>query len=179
MLDALAGPFARVSFIPTGGIDERNLAEYARRQNVLAIGGSWMVKPELIERGDWDAITALSRKAIMAVQGFSFAHLGINQPDAGAASGTADLFGLFGFAPKEGNSSIFNDTVIEVMKSQFRGTMGHIGISCWNIERSLSWLGKHGFGGVEETAKFDKGRLSVIYLDREIGGFAVHLVRAK
>ena len=179
MLDALAGPFSRVSFIPTGGIDASNLSDYARRPNVLAIGGTWMVKQDLIERGDWDGISALSREAVAAVQGFSFAHVGINQRDAEAAAGTAGLFALFGLAPKEGNASIFNDTSIEVMKSPFRGTSGHIGFRCWNVERSLAWLGKHGFKGVEETAKYEKGRLSVIYLDREIGGFAVHLVRAK
>ena len=179
MLDALAGPFPGVSFVPTGGIDASNLADYARRPNVLAVGGTWMVKSELIEKGDWDGISALSGQAAMAVQGFSFAHLGINRQSAEAAAETSSLFGLFGLAPKEGTSSIFNDTSIEVMKSPFRGTSGHIGFKCWNVERSLAWLGKHGFKGVEETAKYDKGKLSVIYLDREIGGFAVHLVRAK
>ena len=69
--------------------------------------------------------------------------------------------------------------VIEVMKSPFRGSMGHIGLKCWSIERALAYLGQFGIHGVEETAKKDKGKLSVIYLDKEIGGFALHLVRAK
>lgn len=179
MLDALAGPFAQVSFMPTGGIEMKNLADYAKRKNVLAVGGSWMVKADLIESEDWTAISALSREAVTAIHGFTFAHVGINQKNDTEAAETAALFALFGFAAKEGTSSIFNSTVIEVMKSPFRGEHGHIGLKCWNIERALAYLEQFGFHGVEETAKTEKGKLTVIYLDREIGGFAIHLVSAK
>jgi 2-dehydro-3-deoxyphosphogluconate aldolase / (4S)-4-hydroxy-2-oxoglutarate aldolase len=179
MLDALAGPFSQVSFMPTGGVDLKNLPEYAKRSNVIAIGGTWMVKADLIEKEDWAAITQLCKEAVIALHGFSFAHIGINEKDEKAATEAASLFALFGFIAKPGNSSIFNGDVIEVMKSPFRGTHGHIGLKCWNIERALAYLERFGFHGVEETAKRDKGKLSVIYLDKEIGGFAVHLVKAK
>jgi 2-dehydro-3-deoxyphosphogluconate aldolase/(4S)-4-hydroxy-2-oxoglutarate aldolase len=179
MLDALSGPFGQVSFIPTGGVDMRNLADYARRGNVLAVGGTWMVKAELIQSEDWPAITALCREALVALHGFQFAHMGINQGSESEAASTASLFALLGLAPKPGASSIFSGPSIEVMKSPFRGEKGHIGFSCCNIERALAYLGQYGFHGVEETAKREKGRLTVIYLDKEIGGFAIHLVRAK
>lgn len=179
MLDALAGPFGNVQFMPTGGIELKNLADYAKRSNVLAIGGSWMVKADLIENSDWETISRLCREAVMAIHGFTFAHVGVNQQDEAEATRTAEMFALFGFAPKFGTSSIFNDTVIEVMKSPFRGTMGHIGLKCWNIERALAYLSRFGINGVQETAKIEKGKMTVIYLDKEIGGFAIHLLRAK
>lgn len=179
MLDALAGPFPQVSFIPSGGIDQSNLAEYARRANVLAVGGTWMAKTDMIEREDWATITGMTREALTGLQGFSFAHMGINSADAGTAADTAARFALFGFEEKPGTSSIFNGSVIEVMKAPFRGERGHIGLACWNVERALAFLEPHGFRAVAETAKFDKGRMSVVYLEPEIGGFAVHLVRAK
>lgn len=179
MLDALAGPFANVSFMPTGGIDAKNLGEYAKRKNVLAIGGSWMVRSDLVAAADWDAITTLCREATLAVQGFSFAHVGINAANPEAASEAASLFSLLGLAPKEGSSSIFCGSPIEVLKSPFRGTAGHIGFSCWNVERSLAYLSKLGFASVPETEKREGGRLTVAYLDREIAGFACHLVKAK
>jgi len=179
MLDALSGPFPRVSFIPTGGIDLANLSSYARRANVHAIGGSWMVRSELIEKADWQTVTNLAREAVIAIQGFSFAHLGINSPDAETQRATSNFFSNLGLVPKEGNSSIFNGSIFEVMKTPFRGAMGHIGFSCWNIERSLAYLAGFGFHPVMETAKYERERLSVVYLDREVGGFAVHLVRAK
>ena len=75
MIDALSGPFPHISFIPTGGIDAKNLSDYARKPNVLAVGGSWMVKSDLIETENWDAVTALCREAMVALHGFSFAHV--------------------------------------------------------------------------------------------------------
>ncbi|AEJ18779.1 bifunctional 4-hydroxy-2-oxoglutarate aldolase/2-dehydro-3-deoxy-phosphogluconate aldolase [Gracilinema caldarium] len=178
MIQALSAPFGNVHFVPTGGIDTKNVAEYARLDSVLAIGGSWMVKPDLIQNEKWDEIARLCREARLALQGFSFAHVGINQDNESLATGTAELLSAFGFPQKIGNSSIFAGTCFEVMKSNYRGTRGHIGITCFNVERALSYLKTFGFSGIEETAKREKGVLKVIYLDKEIGGFAVHLVKA-
>jgi 2-dehydro-3-deoxyphosphogluconate aldolase/(4S)-4-hydroxy-2-oxoglutarate aldolase len=66
MLKALAGPFGHtgVKFIPTGGIDATNAAEYLALPVVAAVGGSWMVASDLVKAGKWDEITRLSREAI-------------------------------------------------------------------------------------------------------------------
>lgn len=177
MIDALAGPFGSVKFVPTGGIDAANVGEYAKRNSVLAIGGSWMVKADLVNSGKWDEITALCQSAVAAVNGFSFAHLGMNHADEKAAYETANLLSALGLPLKDGASSIFAGANFEVMKTPFRGKLGHIAIKCYNVERALAYLGRFGFSGVEETAKMDKGHLKVIYLDKEVAGFALHLVR--
>lgn len=177
MINALSGPFANVKFVPTGGIDAGNLAGYAKSDAVLAIGGSWMVKSDLINQGRWDDISTLCREAVTAVQGFSFAHLGINQADEAQAQSTAATLADFGFPLKPGNSSIFAGPTFEVMKTPFRGKHGHIAIRCYNVERSTAYLSQFGFQPVPETGKTEKGHLKTIYLDKEIGGFAVHLVR--
>jgi 2-dehydro-3-deoxyphosphogluconate aldolase/(4S)-4-hydroxy-2-oxoglutarate aldolase len=73
-LKALAGPFADVSFIPTGGISATNLADYLRLPNVLAVGGSWMVTPALVAGGQFAEITRLAAEArgiVRAVRGES------------------------------------------------------------------------------------------------------------
>jgi 2-dehydro-3-deoxyphosphogluconate aldolase/(4S)-4-hydroxy-2-oxoglutarate aldolase len=62
-LDALAGPFPMMRFVPTGGIDPRNLAAYLRHPRVAACGGSWMVKASLIAEGRFDEIARLTREA--------------------------------------------------------------------------------------------------------------------
>lgn len=178
MLSALSGPFPQVKFMPTGGISMKNLNDYAKCGTVHAIGGSWMVKSDLIENENWEEITKLCREAVTALHGFEIAHIGINAENAEEAMNAAKLFALFGFPLKDGNSSIFNASCIEVMKSKGRGTNGHIGLKCWNVERALSYLEQFGFKGVEETAKYKKDKLSVIYLDKEIAGFALHLVKA-
>lgn len=177
MIKALAAPFGSIKFVPTGGIEASNLAEYAKNDAVLAIGGSWMVKADLINGEKWSEITELCAQAVAAVHGFSLAHIGINQKDAEEADRTACILAKLGLPLKDGNSSIFAGSSFEVMKSPFRGTMGHLAIKCFNVERALAYLGRFGFQGVDETAKEEKGRLKVIYLDKELGGFAVHLLR--
>ena len=177
MIDALAGPFGNVKFVPTGGIDASNVGDYARRDSVLAIGGSWMVKADLVAAERWDEIQLLCESAVAAVHGFSFAHVGLNQDDAATAAETSGLLERFGFPLKDGTKSIFAGTTFEVMKMPFRGACGHIGFKTYNVERALAYLGRFGFKGVEETAAMEKGRIKLIYLDKEVGGFAIHLGR--
>jgi len=62
MLRALRGPFPELRFCPTGGIREDDMAEYLGEANVVAIGGSWMVRPEWLVERNFDAITASARR---------------------------------------------------------------------------------------------------------------------
>ena len=67
-LKALGAPFPQVSFCPTGGIDLERAPSYLELANVVCIGGSWMVPLDLIERGEWAAITALAAVASVATR---------------------------------------------------------------------------------------------------------------
>jgi 2-dehydro-3-deoxyphosphogluconate aldolase/(4S)-4-hydroxy-2-oxoglutarate aldolase len=62
-LKALAAPYKDVKFIPTGGINPDNLADYLRLPCVHACGGSWLVKSEMISQAEFSKITALAKKA--------------------------------------------------------------------------------------------------------------------
>jgi len=64
MLKAMAAPYTMVKFMPTGGIDEKNLADYLSFKPVIACGGSWMVRDGLIKNRDWAEVTRLSREAV-------------------------------------------------------------------------------------------------------------------
>ena len=48
-LKALQGPFKNVKFLPTGGVDESNINDYLALENVVAIGGSFMMKGDIFE----------------------------------------------------------------------------------------------------------------------------------
>ena len=63
MLKTLHAPYQEVQFIPTGGINARNLAEYLALPNVVACGGSWMATESMISEGRFDEIARLSREA--------------------------------------------------------------------------------------------------------------------
>jgi 2-dehydro-3-deoxyphosphogluconate aldolase / (4S)-4-hydroxy-2-oxoglutarate aldolase len=63
MLKALHGPFKEIKFIPTGGISSENLSSYLALPNVLAVGGTWFVKENLIRERRYSEIEILSREA--------------------------------------------------------------------------------------------------------------------
>ncbi|WP_318783215.1 bifunctional 4-hydroxy-2-oxoglutarate aldolase/2-dehydro-3-deoxy-phosphogluconate aldolase [Plantactinospora soyae] len=66
MIKALAAPFRSVRFIPTGGVNTGNLADYLAVPAVLAVGGTWMVAPALLAEGRWDEVTRLTAAAVAA-----------------------------------------------------------------------------------------------------------------
>ena len=178
MLKDLSGPFPQVKFMTTGGINPDNLPDYAKAANVLAVGGSWMVKADLIENENWAEITRLCKEAVIKLQGLTLAHVGINLPDAEAAKNVASDFAKLGLECKEGNSSIFMNKEIEVMKKNYLGTNGHLAFRCYDVERTVFFLKKKGFTVNEETVARDaKGKMKLCYFNEEIGGFAFHLVK--
>lgn len=65
MLKALGGPFPQVTFCPTGGISAQNYKRYLELKNVACVGGSWLAPADLLERGAYEQITDLARKAIL------------------------------------------------------------------------------------------------------------------
>nr|WP_297709020.1 bifunctional 4-hydroxy-2-oxoglutarate aldolase/2-dehydro-3-deoxy-phosphogluconate aldolase [uncultured Butyrivibrio sp.] len=177
-IKAMAAPYTKMHFMPTGGVNKNNLNDYLGFNKVFCCGGSWMVKKELISAGKFDEIEAMTRDAVNAMLGFTMKHVGINETDAAAAEKTAEMFGLFGFDKKVGNSSVFAGSVVEVMKSQGRGTHGHIAIGTNNVDRAVYHLGKQGVKFDESSFSFDAdNHLKVAYLAEEFGGFAVHLVK--
>jgi 2-dehydro-3-deoxyphosphogluconate aldolase/(4S)-4-hydroxy-2-oxoglutarate aldolase len=179
MLDALAGPFGSMRFVPTGGIDGSNIGAYARRAQVLAVGGSWMVQSKLVEAKDWEGIERLTREAVLALHGFSFAHVGVNETDADtAAKDAASFASLFGLAPKEGAASIFMSDVVELMKAPYLGERGHLAIRCNDVERAVARFRALGISTLADTIRKDRGRIKSVYLDLVLGGFAIHLLRA-
>ncbi len=63
-LKAIAAPYGGVKFIPTGGINETNLADYLRLPMVHACGGSFMVEKSWLASGQFDKVTEMSAKAV-------------------------------------------------------------------------------------------------------------------
>lgn len=178
-LKAISAPYSMVKFIPTGGIDSKNLNDYLLFNKILACGGSWMVKDELIKKGDFAEITRLVREAVSLMLGFDLAHIGINAKDSETALNIAKRFSdIFNLPLKEGNSSNFAGSGIEVNKSYALGKNGHIAIKTNSISRAVPYLERIGVEVDMSTAKGSAGGPMVaVYLKEEIGGFAVHLLQ--
>ena len=177
-LKALAGPYKTLKRMPTGGVNTGNLVNYMSFGQVLACGGTWMVKKDLIEGEKWDEITDICRAAVKNMLGLELRHIGINSDSEEEAERTAKtLSAIFDLDYKPGNSSIFAGSEFEVMKGRGRGTHGHIAIAAINVDRAVYHLSRAGASFDESTRKCDEKGTKIIYLDGEFGGFAIHLVR--
>lgn len=179
LIKSVAGPYTQMKFMPTGGINAGNLNDYLAFDKIIACGGSWMVSSKMVEAGEFDKITAMTREAVTQMLGFELAHVGINATsDIAAEEIAAGFDGLFNTSVKVGNSSVFAGTGVEVMKSEGLGTKGHIAYKTNYINRAVAYLKAKGYKFNEESAKYDaKGKLKAIYLQDEVGGFAIHLVQ--
>lgn len=67
MLKSFAGPFADVSFCPTGGISIDSFTDYLALSNVMCVGGSWLAKKPLMDAGDWDGITQIAEQTFSRI----------------------------------------------------------------------------------------------------------------
>lgn len=63
MIKAMAAPYHDIRFMPTGGINLKNLKDYLSCDKILCCGGSWMVKNEMILKGEFDKIETLVKEA--------------------------------------------------------------------------------------------------------------------
>ncbi len=68
MIKAIAAPYTMMKFIPTGGINENNMGDYLTYNRILAIGGSWMVKGDLVKNKEFDKIEAMTKEAVSKVK---------------------------------------------------------------------------------------------------------------
>ena len=181
MIKSMAAPYQQVKFMPTGGINDENMLEYLSFGKIIACGGSFMVKDSLIDAGNFEEITRLTKNAVMKMLGFKLVHVGINcESSSEAQMGAKLICSLFGLDCKVGNSSTFAGTEFEFMHTKYLGTHGHIAIATNFPDRARAYLERMGIEFNEETAKYDdKGNLTIVYLKGEICGFAIHIVKKK
>ncbi|WP_101697942.1 bifunctional 4-hydroxy-2-oxoglutarate aldolase/2-dehydro-3-deoxy-phosphogluconate aldolase [Clostridium minihomine] len=181
MIKALAAPYVNVKFMPTGGVNAKNLNDYLGYNKVLACGGSWMVKSELINEGAFDQIRDMTRQAVQTMLGFELGHIGINTENTQEAEEVTDAFDrIFGLTKRETAVSFFAGTAVEVMKGKGYGVHGHMSINTNYLPRAIHYLKSQGIKFDEESAKYDAdGNMTIIYLEQDFAGVRVHLAQKK
>lgn len=176
----LSGPFPEARFIPTGGINFGNLGCYLKNEKIIACGGSYMATAEQIKARDFEGITAACKKAVNISLGFELAHVGINNENADVAMSLATVLGdIFHMPVEQRACSVFTGSAVEFMNAPYYGTNGHIGFKTNSMPRALAYLETNHIEIIKESiCKDEQGKLVSAYLKDEIGGFAIHLVRA-
>ena len=179
MIKAMAAPYVNMKFMPTGGINADNLKSYLDFPKIIACGGSWMVNSKLVAEGKFDEIEKLTREAVNKMLGFELTHVGINCSDEAEANSVAGKFDkIFGFAANDHKKCVFAGSEIEALKVPYHGAKGHIAIGTNYLNRAVNYLESQGVKFKEGSEVYnEKGDFTAVYLDEEIGGFAVHLVQ--
>ncbi|MBP1648547.1 MAG: 2-dehydro-3-deoxyphosphogluconate aldolase/4-hydroxy-2-oxoglutarate aldolase [Bacteroidetes bacterium] len=177
-LKAISAPYKSLRFIPTGGVDESNLLAYLKFPKVHACGGSWMVKPEMITNHQFDEIKKITSAAVAGMLGFSLKHVGINgsSPEESLALGVK-LGDMLHMKVEERPGAMFVGGQFEITKRKYLGEHGHLAIGTNFINRAIAHLARCGVNILPETRAEKDGKLVTVYLDLEIGGFAVHLLQ--
>ena len=177
-LKALSGPFTDIKFIPTGGVNTQNIGEFSKAPFVYAVGGSWVCPKVEIEAGNFEKISVLCKEAKKAALGYEVAHIGIYAENSDNAKRIYNaLSNAFGFEIKEGTSSCFASSQIEIMSAPYLGWNGHIAIRTNSIEMAMADLRKKGYKCDENTRKYKGNKLIAVYLEGELGNFGIHLLQ--
>ena len=67
-IKAMAAAYVGIQFMPSGGINPKNVKDYLACDKIFACGGSWMVKGDMIEAGEFDKIEALTKEAVAIIK---------------------------------------------------------------------------------------------------------------
>lgn len=178
-LKLLSGPFKGAKFLPTGGINYDNLADYLSNDFVIACGGSYMADAKTLKNKDFDKIKANCKKAMDLSLNFKLVHIGVNSDDDTSANALAEgIASVFGFSVRKCSSSTFAGDVVECMHNHRFGEKGHIGFSTSSMHRAMAYLSSKGIEFDESSIKRDAaGNLTCIYFKQQFGGFALHIVK--
>ncbi|WP_317367011.1 bifunctional 4-hydroxy-2-oxoglutarate aldolase/2-dehydro-3-deoxy-phosphogluconate aldolase [uncultured Tyzzerella sp.] len=178
MIKSMSLPYYEMRFIPTGGINNKNLNDYLSFDKVICCGGSFIINDEYIKENKFDKIRKLCKYAIFNMLGFEIDHVGINTKDNIQADKIAKEFSkLFNFSIYENDFSIFLDNSIEVMKSVHLGRYGHIAIKTNYIERAINYIEAMGGKFDISTIKEENGKIKSIFLKEDIGEYAIQIVQ--
>ncbi len=132
MIKSMAAPYTNMKFMPTGGINAKNINSYLAFPKILACGGSWMVKGDLVEAGEFDKITELTREAVMTMLGFELKHIGINCKIL-ACGGS---WMVKGDLVEAGEFDKITELTREAVMTMLGFELKHIGINCENEEEA-------------------------------------------
>ena len=177
IIDAPDDSWRKRMWIPVGEIGTVEMNRWLSRNRVLAYGGSWMTRQ--IQSEDWSGISSLCKETVRGLLDFRVVHVGLNCKEAAEAEKIARLFcRLFDVPYLPNETAIFAGSLVECIKGPYRGAHGHIAIGTRNVDRAVYQLEKRGAVFDVSTRKTDaEGHTLLIYLQEEIGGFALHLVK--
>lgn len=181
MLSSMGVPYQQMRFMPTGGIDKTNLTKYLSLPNVIACGGSFMVKSDWLKSSNWEAVRAETAAAVQTMLGLEMGHFAIMAKDredlAESAGALGEMLCLPATINPDGRGAMVGGA-FEVLNSKEEGLYPHAALLTNDPARAKAWFERRGYHFREETRQYDeKENLKVVYFDGEWCGLRMHLLK--
>ena len=178
-LRAMSEPYPGLKFMPSGGLNEDNVADYLRSNKVLAVAGNWMATPQMILFGDMEGIKNRCARAVRLMLGFSFDHVGLNFPKIEEAENAAkEVARLFDEDMYEDPDGFFVGNFFQSVRPGGPGTYGHVACRTYHLGRAIAFMKEKGLTFDNPYARYDQdGNLVSVFSDQEISGLALLLIQ--
>ena len=178
ILKAVAPAYSGVSFLPTGGINEGNLADYLAFDRVHACGGTWFCKDALISNGRFDEITRLTKNAVSIVLGFSISEAVVyERAEDDAIFSISFLSDLLNFPLITGRASAKGGPEFENAGVSSQGKYGRIVIKTNNLNRAAAYFKRRGVKINPGTSSREAEKQESIGLEIAVFGFSVNILQ--
>ena len=180
-LKAMSEPYPKLRFMPSGGINEDNVANYLKSSKVLAVAGNWMCTKKMITSRNLDEIEEKCRRALRMMLGFEFDHIGIHFHKDEDAMHSAQMLSAMLDVPLEESNNLFRTgSMFELLKPQAENLSGHLALKTNHLGRALNHIMGKGIEVDEESLiKDEEGRIISVTLKREIGGIKIRLIQSR
>lgn len=170
-LKALAGPYQAAKWMPTGGVNTKNLNDYLSFDRILCCGGTWIATSADINEGKWDDITRKCKEAIRTMLGFRLEKICIYGDSANAEKNAKFVASLFGFDTAETECGYQAGGLC--FGKEESDAKGCIVISTLNGDRAMSYLKRMG-AEIDPDIWYDKkGKVSCFGLKDTVAGFEI------
>ncbi len=170
-LKALAGPYQAAKWMPTGGVNAKNLNDYLSFDRIIACGGTWLATGADIAEGNWEGITKKCKEAIKVMLGFELKKICIYGDSINAEKNAKFVASLFGFDCTETECGVQAGCVC--FGKEESDAKGCIVINTLNGNRAMAYLQRMD-AEIDPDIWYDKkGNVTCFGLKDTIAGFEI------
>lgn len=170
-LKALAGPYQAAKWMPTGGVNTKNLNDYLSFDRIIACGGTWLATGADIAESNWEGITKKCKDAIKTMLGFELKKICIYGDSANAEKNAKFVASLFGFDCTETECGVQAGCVC--FGKEESDAKGCIVINTNNGNRAMAYLQRMG-AEIDPDIWYDKkGNVTCFGLKDTVAGYEI------
>ncbi len=174
MLKALSAPYPFLRFIPTGGINLKNLREYLNFNKTLCCGGTFVATQQNLKEDRFDCVTRNAKEMVNTVMDLTLDCF-IRYVDGHSASSALGAIGKLSGSPLSLGAS--SGVGIEIDTSGKRNGIGCICYKTSDVERALYYLKLRGCVVDEKSIVSDGNHIKEVYLMDKIADIECKLIR--